>query len=165
MGAPVRCAHDVPAGVEATWAALTGEHWPVALDARLHDGSTLVERTATADGGLRLVTRRRLPDVPSWLARFVPADGTVTQTDTWDPPASGAQPVRSGAWEVALPGSPASLGGLLRLEPSGAGSRWVVEGSVAVRVPLVGGRAEGFLAPLVEKLVSKQAEVLRSLVA
>ena len=29
----------------------------------------------------------------------------------------------------------------------------------------MGGRAEGFLAPLVERLVAKQGEVLRDLVA
>lgn len=161
MPTPVRCAHEVPAAVAPTWGVLTGEQWPVALDARLTDGSELVERAVTPDGGLRLVTRRRLPDGgPSFLRRLAPADGTVVQTDTWGPERDG---VRSGTWEVVFAGAPASIGGQARVEPAGVGARWVVEGAVTVRVPLVGGRAEAYLAPLVEKLVATQAEVLRRL--
>ena len=36
---------DVAAGVDTVFAALTGRAWPLALDARLRDGSTLVSRT------------------------------------------------------------------------------------------------------------------------
>lgn len=163
MPAAVRCAHEVPAGVEPTWQALTSERWPAALDARLRDGSELVERSVTADGGLRLVTRRTLPEgIPAVLLRFAPADGTVTQTDVWGPAADGQ---RRGTWSVEFVGAPGSIGGALAVEPAGDGARWVVDGQVMVRVPLVGGRAESFLAPLVEKLVATQAEVLRGLLA
>lgn len=152
----------VPAAVEAVFAVLTGQGWPVALDARLRDGSALVEVVPLPAGGVRLVHSRRLPEgVPSFLRRFVPADGRVTQTDVWEPARGG---VRHGTWEVALPGSPGEVRGTTRVEPVGSGSRWVVEGTVAIGVPLIGGRAERFLAPLVEKLVTTQGEVLRTLV-
>lgn len=163
MPASVRSAHEVPADVERTFGALTGEQWPVALDERLSDGSQLVERTLTPLGGVRLVTRRRLPQgVPSFLARFVPADGAVTQVDEWGPEQGG---LRAGTWTVDLAGAPGSIGGTTRVEPAAAGALWVVEGVVRVRVPLVGGRAESWLAPLVEQLVATQAEVLRRLVS
>jgi hypothetical protein len=50
----------------------------------------------------------------------------------------------------------------MRLEPSGTGSRWTVEGEVGVRVPLVGGKAERLVADLVVRLADKEAELLRS---
>jgi hypothetical protein len=158
----VTCRHDVAAGVEAAFAAMTGERWPQALDARLSDGSALVERTASPDGGVRVVTRRRLPEgVPSFLTRFAAPGSAVHQTDVWGPDQGGT---RRGTWSVELGGAPATLGGDLVLEPTDGGCRWGVDGQVAVRVPLVGGRAESFLAPLVERLVATQAEVLRTLV-
>jgi hypothetical protein len=163
MARPVSAAHDVPAGVEQAWAVLAGPQWPVALAAALSDGSELVAHEPTPDGGVRMVTRRRLPEGgPSFLRRFVPADGTVLQTDTWGPEQDG---VRAGTWEVDLGGAPGAIGGRYRVEPAGTGSRWVVQGEVAVRVPLVGGRAEAFLAPLVETLLARQAEVLRAQLA
>lgn len=162
MTTRVTCRHDVPAGVEAAFAAVTSERWPPALDARLSDGSELVERTPSPDGGVRLVTRRRLPEgVPSFLTRFAAPGSAVTQTDVWGPDQGG---VRRGTWSVDLAGAPATLGGALLLEPTGTGCRWGVDGEVTVRVPLVGGRAESFLAPLLERLVATQAEVLRTLV-
>ena len=153
---------EVPAGVEAVHAVLTGPAWPQALAARLGDGSTLLSVEPTQDGGVRVAQSRRLPDaVPSFLRRFTPEDGRVTQIDVWGP---AVDSVRSGTWEVAFPGSPARVGGVNRVEPAGVGARWVVTGQVAVSIPLVGGRAERLLAPLIATLVSKQGEVLRTLV-
>ncbi|MCW2777206.1 MAG: hypothetical protein JWN17_931 [Frankiales bacterium] len=161
MSKPVHVVVDVPTDVEATWAALTGPGWAPANDARFDDGSTLVSREELPDGGLRVVQRRRLPaGIPSFLLKFAPKDGAVTQTDVWGPEVDG---VRSGTWDVAFAGSPGEIRGATRVEAAGTGSRWVVEGHVKVGIPLVGGRAESYLAPLVEKLVSKQGEVLRSL--
>jgi hypothetical protein len=53
----------------------------------------------------------------------------------------------------------------MRLEPAGAGCRYVVEGTVKVSIPLIGGKAEGFAVGMTEKLTAKEAEVLRSLVS
>ena len=163
MTTSLSAAVEVTAPVEAVFAALTGPQWPAALAARLRDGSTLVSSEPTPDGGHRTVHRRRLPDaIPSFLLRFAPEDGQVTQTDVWAAPtADGA---RTGTWQVSFPGSPGEITGETRIEPSGSGSRWVVTGRVKVGIPLLGGKAEGLLAPLVERLVAKQGEVLRTLV-
>lgn len=160
MATSLSASLPLPTGVEQAWAVLAGADWPAVLAAALSDGSTLVSHEQTADGGARVVSRRRLPEGgPSFLRRFVPADGTVAQTDTWGPEQAG---VRAGTWDVDLGGAPGAIGGRHRLEPADGGCRWVVDGEVAVRVPLVGGRAEAFLAPLVETLLARQAEVLRA---
>jgi hypothetical protein len=107
-----------------------------------------------------LVVSRSLPDgVPGFLERFLPKDGRVTQTDDWGPAKGGT---RSGTWRVEIPGAPAQLGGTMRLEPTPTGSRYVVDGEVKVKVPVIGGKAEGFIAGMVEKLAAKEADVLRS---
>ena len=150
---------DLPADVERVWRVLTSEAWPRALDRQLHDGSVLLSAEPTPDGGLRVTTSRALPaEIPGFLQRFAPADGRVTQTDTWDPAADG---VRCGSWAVTFPGSPATMAGRTGLAPHGDGCRWTVSGEVRVAVPLLGGRIEGFLAPLLERLVARQGEVLR----
>ena len=158
MSKPFSTTVDVPTDVEQAFAALTGPSWPAALDAALHDGSTLVEAAATGDGGARLVVSRRLPDgIPGFLAAFVPRDGRVTQTDVWGPATGGT---RRGTWQVTFPGSPGEISGENVLEPAAGGTRWSVTGTVRIKVPLVGGRAESFLAPLAGRLVTRQGEVL-----
>ena len=162
MSTPLSASAELPADVETAFAALTGEQWPPALAARLRDGSTLVRREPTPDGGVVLVTSRQLPEgTPSALLKAA-RDGRVTQTDTWGPAVDG---VRAGTWTVEVPGAPGTIGGTSRVEPAGAGSRWSVEGAVEIRLPLVGGKVERYVAPLVERLVVTQAEVLRGLVS
>ncbi len=159
MTKPLSASVDVPADVETTFAVLSGRTWPELMAQRLHDGSRLVEATATPDGGARLVSSRKLPDgVPGFLSAFLPADGRTTQTDVWGPAVDG---VRRGTWSVTFPGSPGEVTGDNVVEPTATGARWTVTGTVRITIPLVGGRAEGFLAPLAEKLARRQGEVLR----
>lgn len=160
MSKSLSASYDLPADVETTWQLLTGDRWAPALAARLQDDSRTVRSETTPDGGAVHAVSRRLPDgIPGFLQSFVPKDGRVTQTDTWGPARDG---VREGTWEAAFGGAPGEIRGTTRLEQTAGGCRWIVEGHVKVRIPLVGGKAEGFLAPLVEKLIGKQAEVLRS---
>ena len=159
MTKPLSAGVDVPADVETVWAVLTSAAWPLALDAALRDGSRLVSAEPAPGGGLVVVTSRALPDgVPGFLRSFMPADGRVTQTDRWEPAQDG---VRRGRWDVTFPGSPGVIGGDTTVTPTGTGSHWVVSGTVQIKIPLVGGKTEGFLAPLLERLVARQGEVLR----
>lgn len=159
MSRPLSTAADVHVDVEATWRALTSPTWPAALDAALGDGSHLVSHADTPGGGAVVVISRRLPEgIPGFLQSFTPQDGRVTQTDTWGPAQDGS---RHGTWAVTFPGSPGTISGETSVEPTATGSRWSVRGTVAVKIPLIGGKVEGFLAPLVERLVARQAEVLR----
>lgn len=152
----------VPAGVEAAYAALTSERWPAAVAARLHDDSRVDRLDRTGDGGAVLVQSRAVPDGgPSFLRGLLPRGARVTQTDTWGP--AGDDGSRRGTWEGALPGVPGRVHGTTALTPSGAGCTWTVTGEVTVRVPLVGAKAESFLADGLARLVETQSEVLRTL--
>ena len=163
MTRTVHSEHQSEHDVETVFRGLTDESWPVRKDAALNDGSRLVRREETAGGGVTLVVSRELPaGVPGFLERFLPQDGRVTQTDAWGPAEDGT---RSGTWQVEIPGAPARLGGTMRLEPTASGSRYSIDGEVKVKVPVIGGKAEGFIAGMVEKLAAKEAEVLRSALA
>lgn len=150
--------------VETVFAALSSEGWARRKAEVLRDGSRVVRRDDKPDGGVVLVVSRELPEgVPGFLDKFLPRDGRANQTDDWS--AAGADGVRRGRWEAEIPGAPATVGGTMRLEPTSAGCTYTIEGEVKVRVPVIGGRAEKFLAGMVGRLTEKEADVLRGMVA
>ena len=162
MSRPLHSSHELPVEVERVYAVLSGPQWPALKAEALRDGSQVVERVELPGGGMHLVVSRELPPGgPGFLERFLPSDKRVVQTDDWGPVSAG---VRSGTWQVVIPGVSARLGGTMRLEPTAAGTRYVVDGEISVPIPLVGGKAERFIAEMVQKLTAREAEVLRDAV-
>lgn len=158
---------ELPADVEAVWAALTGPGWAARRAERLHDDSRLLSRTDTPAGGVEVAVSRRLPaGGPGFLRRFLPSDGRIVQTDTWEPtggPDRGPG-TRCGRWVLSAAGVPAAIGGTVRLEPAGRGCRQVVEATVRVEIPLVGGRAEAYLIDMLDILLAREGGLLTELV-
>jgi hypothetical protein len=153
----------IDADVETTFLAISGERWPEAVGEALKDDSRVESREQLPDGGVRLVHSRALPDgVPGFLQTFLPKDGRVLQTDTWEP--AWPDGSRHGTWHIAFAGAPGHVGGATWLEPDGGTTTWRVDGEAKVKIPLLGGKAEGFIAPLVEKVIQHQAPVLQALV-
>lgn len=158
MSAPVRSVLTCHASVEQVVGVLTAERWTARRAEVLHDDSRVVSRTERPDGGVELVVSRALPKGgPGFLERFLPKDGRVVQTDEWGPAVDG---VRRGTWKVEIPGAPARLGGTLVLEPTATGSSYTIDGQVVVPLPLVGGKAERFIAEMVGKLSAREFELL-----
>ncbi len=158
MSKQVETAYDSRGNVESVFATLTSPEWAQRKAERLRDGTQLVRREEQPDGGVLFEVSRELPGgVPGFLERFLPKDGRVRQTDEWGPATGGE---RHGTWRVEIPGAPARLGGTMRLEPLAAGCRYTIEGDVKVSVPIVGGKAEGFIGDLVVKLAGKEAGLL-----
>ena len=163
MTAPVRSESRTPSTVAEVFDVLTSSAWVERKAARFRDGSKVVRREELPGGGVVLAVARELPDgAPGFLTRLLP-DGRVVQTDEWAPDdGSGA---RTGTWRVELAGAPARLGGTMRLEPDGAGSTYVVAGETKVSVPLVGGKAEAFIADMVARLGRTEGDLLRATLA
>ena len=159
MSKKVRSEQESSGDVETVFRTLTGEGWPAAKAQRFGDDSRLVSRDETPDGGVTVVVSRELPaGVPGFLQKFLPKDGRVVETHAWGPDEGGT---RSGTWKADIAGAPARLGGTMRLDPTATGSQYVIEGQVDVKVPLVGGKAESFIAEMTEKLAGKEADLLR----
>ena len=160
MSTPVSSTFESRGDVDTVFGILTSPQWPERKAESLHDGSRVVQREERPDGGLLLAVSRELPGgVPGFLERFLPQDGRVLQTDEWGPAEAGT---RRGTWRVEIPGAPAKLGGTMRLEQLASGSRYTIEGEVKVSVPLIGGRAERFIADMVAKLAAKENDLLQS---
>jgi hypothetical protein len=160
MSTPVKSTFESEGSVETVFATLTDESWPQHKAERFGDGSRIERREVKPDGGLLMVVSRELPSgVPGFLEKFLPADGRVVQTDDWGPEEGGE---RRGVWKVEIPGAPARLGGTLLLEQVPQGSRYTIQGEVGVKVPLIGGKAEKFIAEMVHKLAAKECELLQA---
>jgi hypothetical protein len=150
---------QIPASVQAVFELRTSERWVALKAEKLHDGSTMVRRTERPDGGVDISVARELPSgVPGFLERFLPQDGRVIQNESWGPPDAAGR--CTGTWSVEIPGAPAKLGGDSTLEPSGDGSVQVIRGAVKVSVPVIGGRAESFIADMTTKLMTREAELM-----
>ncbi|MGB8650910.1 MAG: DUF2505 domain-containing protein [Mycobacteriales bacterium] len=149
--------------VETVFAVLSGEHWADQKARYLGDGSRLLRREVTPEGGVTLVMSRELPSgVPAFLQRFLPADRRVTTTDVWGPLQDGA---RRGTWKAEIAGAPAKLSGTMRIDPTPEGNQHTIEGEVKVSVPLIGGKTESFIAEQVVRLADAEAEVVRKILS
>ena len=160
MSAPVYSTFSSSASVEQVFDVLTSKEWVDTKAQRFGDGSLLKEHAPRPDGGIRLTVSRELPSgVPGFLERFLPKDGRVLETFDWAP--ANPDGSRHGQWSADIPGAPATLGGTMRIDPTEVGSSYTIEGEVKVKVPLIGGKAERFIADMVVHLASKEADLLR----
>ncbi|QIG44211.1 DUF2505 domain-containing protein [Nocardioides anomalus] len=91
--------------------------------------------------GFRLTVDQvqRTTDLPSFARTFAGETTRAVQREVWLGPDAGSL-------SIEAPGTPTDVTGTIRLEPSGTGTTEVVELSLKVKVPLLGGRLEKLLA-------------------
>jgi hypothetical protein len=161
MSKKIDVSHDIPADVEAVYAVITGETWADKKAEAFADEARTESRTVGAGEAVTLVMSRGLPPgIPGFLEKFLPAGGRARQTEAWGPAEGGA---RRGTWQGEIPGAPAKVGGTMSLEPTATGTRYHILGEAKVRIPLVGGKAESFIAEMIGKLTAAEAELLTKL--
>lgn len=159
MSSPVRSSFESAGSVDDVFAVLSSQAWVATKAERFGDGALVREHEERSDGGVHLSVSRELPGgAPGFLERFLPKDGRVVETFDWAPAAGDG--TRRGTWKADIPGAPAKLGGTMRLEPTPVGSRYTIEGEVKVGIPIVGGKAERFIAEMVGKLAAKEHDLL-----
>lgn len=140
--------------VESVFGVVSGEQWAAQRAAHLGDDSRLISRVETPEGGITMVVSRALPaGAPGFLKKFLPPDPRVITTDVWGVAAGG---IRRATWSAEIAGTPALLRGTMTIEPTATGNRYTVEGEVKVSVPLVGGKAESYIAEQVARLVDTE---------
>lgn len=144
---------EAPAGVDAVLAAFAErDYWLARLAAYGGDSMTLDDVSADADGTVTVGTTQdlRADMLPGGLGSMLPGNTTLVRTETWHPARDG---VARGEFTITAHGVPSRGSGSMVLEPAGAGSRLRVHGSLEVRIPLVGGRIERFVADLIAREV------------
>jgi hypothetical protein len=163
MGKRIDVSYEIPGDVETVYAAISGEGWAAAKAKAFDDDSRTESRNVGDGDAVTLAVSRGLPDgIPGFLEKLLPSGGRVLQTEAWGPSEGGS---RRGTWSGHIPGAPATVGGTMALEPSGPGTRYVIQGEVKVHVPLIGGKAESFVVEMIGKLTAKEAELLGELTA
>ena len=64
-----------------------------------------------------------------------------------------------------MPGAPVDVHGTMSLLPTPTGCDYVIDGSAKVKIPLIGGKAEKFVAEATSRTTAGEADVLRSMIS
>jgi hypothetical protein len=133
---------ESPARVEQLHAAFSDEEYWLARLAAL--GGRLDSLTVAADGAAAITVIQDLRQelLPGLVAKFLPADLRLVHKETWHPVDRGQM---RGEISFAARGAPGSVLGQALLLPGRHGSRLEVTTTVRFRVPLVGGKIEGYI--------------------
>ncbi|GIG55370.1 DUF2505 domain-containing protein [Demequina activiva] len=133
--------HVFDAAPDAVCAMLANREFASARGAASGARHPEVDVEGTADEGFTVAIRQGMPasTIPAEFRSFVGSEITVRYTEVWEPP-QGED--RHGTFAVEIVGAPGHAAGSLSLVPEGAGSRFLVDGSVTVKVPLFGAMIE-----------------------
>jgi len=137
---------ESPASVDQVLSAFGDEdYWRARLaafgDGAATLGSLIIDASGTLTAVIRISPfRDRLPKLLTQLHR---GDFEMVRNERWS--RTGGGRVR-GDIDVAVPGAPLSAAGEALLAPVRNGSRLTYTATVHVKVPLVGGKIESFIA-------------------
>lgn len=153
---PVRHEADLPGTVEAAYALLTDEGFLGAYA----QATGALSWEATVDGE-RTQLRRSMPtdQVPGMLRGMVGQRLEVTEQTDWAQPAPDGSRTAEARAQIAL-GAGAHFTGTMTLTPAGAGCRYTAQGTVDVRIPLLGGKLRGRMEEAVTSALRQQARLL-----
>jgi uncharacterized protein DUF2505 len=136
---------ESPASIDDVFTAFgDGGYWLARLAAFGGGTATLDSLSVDPVGTVSVaITLRLFGDrLPTLITQLNRGDVKMVRNEIWSRTGSGR--VR-GAISVAIPGAPFSANGEALLAPSRNGSRLNYTTTVAVKVPLVGGKIESFI--------------------
>jgi hypothetical protein len=117
-------------------------------------GARLAEHHVQRDGGVTYRLRHGVDakDLPPAVRTLLGGNLTIDRTETWRPdPAGGYR----GTTSVTIPAMPGELGATTRLTGE-QGSELVLDGSVRIPIPLVGGKVEETVADQISRLLDSE---------
>lgn len=96
--------------------------------------------------------------LPSFARKVAGDEIVIVQEERWGAPTTAD--VR-----VTIPGKPGDMTGTTRLTPAGDGTVQVVEMTIKVGIPLVGGKIEKLIADMLGKALDREHQVGREWLA
>ena len=114
--------------------------------------------STSRDGATISVFREMAIDPPGFIKNFVGNSIGIQETQTWASPTAGTL-------LVEILKQPGGVRGTMRLSESGASTVVTVDAEIAVKVPLVGGKVEGYVASILDRLLAKDEEIGRAWLA
>jgi hypothetical protein len=109
------------------------------------------------DGAIIGVTRTLTIDPPSFLKALIGTQITIIETQVWGD--SGGAAARQGTLVVEIKGQPGGVNGTVKLAEADGKTTANVDAEVKVKVPLIGGKVESYVAGMLDKLLTKDAEL------
>ncbi|MEZ0166754.1 DUF2505 domain-containing protein [Kineococcus sp. LSe6-4] len=132
---------------------------PAFLRARAERSGALEHsESVTDEGGVVVVTSSRTVStavLPAAAARFLGTTAVVEQVERWDP--AGADGGRRSHLTLTIRNAPVTLSASSVLAADGPGSVHTLDGSLDVRVPLLGGQVERAALPGLLQLVRSES--------
>jgi len=113
-----------------------------------------VEVAETGDGVRVITARDKAVDLPAFAKRMFQPQNRIVENTTWR--RQGDKWVAEYAIEIK--GIPGEVRGHSTLTPSPTGCRYETRFEVTARIPLVGGKLEGFVAERIEEQLRSNAE-------
>lgn len=141
---------DAPAA--AVYAMITD---PAFQEQRSQAGNPIRAESAvapTGSGATVSVFRQMSIDPPGFIKNFVGDSIGIQETQTWTSPTTATL-------LVEILKQPGDVKGTVRLSESGGSTVVTVDAEIAVKVPLVGGKVEGYVAGILDKLLTKDEEI------
>jgi hypothetical protein len=109
--------------------------------------------SATVEGDTVVVEQvQSAASLPSFARKFVGDEIVIVQTERWGS-------TTAADLHLTIPGKPGDITGDVTLSPAGAGTVEVVDLTVKVSIPLVGGKIEKLVADMIEKALAKEHQV------
>ena len=136
--------HTFDATTDAVSAMLADPEFAVERGSAAGTQTPDVDVEGTVADGFTVVIRQAVSadSIPAEFRSFVGSELSIRYTEVWEP---AQEEDRHGTFAVEIIGAPGHASGSLELVAEGTGARFVVDGSVSVRVPLFG--------PMIEKAV------------
>jgi len=134
----VKGSHSYTAPVDTVVAMLGDKDATVAKYEGMGARDVVMLACEQHDGELHVETSRVVDvELPGFAKKVLKPTNTLVQDDRWHQGDNGEW---DGTFNIEMHGSPVHLAGTMRLVPTDGGCRHDVTISVAVKVPLVGGR-------------------------
>lgn len=111
-----------------------------------------IESLAIAGDQVRVELVQTIPaeDLPKQITAIKPEGLVIPRTEIWTGDA--------GTFTARVEGAPAEVRGTLTLTEDGTGSRYVVDGSIEVSIPLFGKKIEAAIQENLTDLLVREAE-------
>lgn len=127
-------------------------YWLERLEKSGCDAASLDALSVGADGGLEIATTQTVgfKRLPGFVSQLHAGDLTLMRRETWGPVRDGRA---AGTIKGTVPNAPVSVTGTAVLSSTGRGARVDVHAIVEVRIPLLGGKVEGFIGGQLAEMV------------